>query len=105
MVSRVRKTNPGVDEYGDPRPGGEHVDQIPGAYVAPRMSEGVEGKGRDGVVVGLTLFAPADSDVVRTDLIEAQGRRWKIEGAVAVWEHPWTSWRPGVTAALSAAEG
>ncbi len=105
MVARVRQTNPGVDEYGDPRPGGEVVEPLPGAYVAPRMSEPVEGKGRDGVVAGLTLFAPYGTDVVRTDLIEAQGRRWRIDGEVAVWEHPWSSWRPGITAALTAAEG
>ncbi len=105
MVRRVRRTPGGVDEYGDPIASTDITDTLTGAFVAPRMSEDVEGKGRAGVVVGLTLFAPAGTDLVRSDLIEAQGRRWRIVGDIAVWSHPWTGWEPGVTAALEATEG
>ena len=105
MVSRVRSSAPGVDEYGDPLAGTVTVEPIEGGYVAPRMSDPVEGKGREGVIVGLTLFAPHGTDLVRTDLIEVNARRWRIEGEIAEWVHPWTEWAPGVTAALVAAEG
>lgn len=106
MITRIRLIDGGVDEYGDPVESTEDVIELPGASAAPRTSGDVDGRGRDGVVVGLTVYVPDPSaDVVRTDLIGYRGERWLIEGEVGVWESPYGPQVDGLEIALKRGEG
>jgi len=108
-VIRVRPVSPGTDQYGDPVDDVERTP-IPGAYVAPRSDEPpadseLAARGRVGVVVGLTLYMPADFDLRRTDRVEVDGVLYDVEGEVGRWLHPYTGWAAGATATLRRAEG
>ena len=106
-VARIRRSPGGRDAYGDPATSTDDRLVLDGAFVAPRTSDAVDSPGRDGVVVGLTLFAPLDADVVRSDLFEVDGDEelWRVVGEIARWEQPQTGWRAGLTAALERAAG
>lgn len=106
-VARIRRSPGGRDAYGDPVTSTEAREVIDGAFVAPRTSSPVDQPGRDGVVVGLTLFAPLDADVLRTDLFEVDGDEelWRVVGEIGRWEQPQTGWGAGLTAALERAAG
>lgn len=102
-ILRVRGA--GTDQYGDPEDGTPDEETIDGAFTAPRTSVDTDGRARDGAVVGLTLFAPHGSDLERTDLVEVDGIKYRIDGEIADWTSGLTGWQPGITAALVRAEG
>lgn len=101
-VVRVRAAD--VDSKGNPV-GTEDRATIPGAFTAPRTSTDVNGRGRTGVVVGLDLYAPHGSDLLRTDSVEIDDVPYRIVGEVADWSNPLSGWRPGLVAALERAAG
>ena len=105
VISRIRHTPGGLDQYGDPVPSSVSETTIPGAFVAPRMSEELQTRSRAGVAVGLTLFAPAGTDLRFTDQVRVDGDVFDVDGEVARWEHPGSGWAPGITVALKRAQG
>lgn len=104
-IERVRRQPGGVDAYGDPVAGTLEVTPIPGAFVAPRMSDEIQTRGRSGVVVGLTLFAPHGTDLRFDDQVRVDQTLFDVDGEVARWEHPRSGWQPGLTCALRRAQG
>lgn len=106
MIVRVRPTIT-TDRYGnrvlDYGADAERCT-IAGAFAAPTSSASIRGDGRDGVTVGLTLFAPYGTELHHDDRIEVDGVLYRIEGAPAEWSSP-TGWRPGVQVALVRVEG
>jgi hypothetical protein len=102
----------GTDENGDPvepDPDDEGFE-IAGCGVAPRTSDELHADGRAGVIVGLTLYAPAGSDLRTRDRIEIPAGApnpgtYEIEGEPGEWRSPLTGWAPGVEAALRRVEG
>jgi hypothetical protein len=105
VIVQVRPNPGGHDAYGDPVAGTVQRAIIEGAFVAPRQSTEPDDRGRAGVVVGLTLYAPHGTQIAPSDLIEVDGVSYHVEGEPGVWEHPATGWRPGVVAALTRAAG
>ncbi len=85
-VVRVRTTDPGTDQYGDPLPATEDRLDIPGCLVAPALSRESTDRGRAGVVVGWTIYAPPGTDVVFTDQLEVRGLLCTVEGEVGDWQ-------------------
>lgn len=104
-IVRVRNTPGGVDQYGDPIPGTVTRTAIPDAFTAPRESDEIQNRGRAGVIVGLTLFAPYGTDLVYTDQVEVDGVLYDIEGEPGRWRHPQTHWEAGTQVALTRAQG
>jgi hypothetical protein len=104
-IVRVRTTPGGVDAYGDPVAGTEDRTTLDGAFTAPRTSDELTDRGRAGVIVGLTLFAPYATDLVYTDQVEVDGVLYDIEGEPGKWRNPFTGWEAGLQAALSRVEG
>lgn len=93
----VRERPLGVDAHGDPVEGQGDLETIEGCYVLPRSSD--EAQGRAGtIIVGLTLYAPADSDVLATDLIRWEGTTYRVEGRPGRYD-----WPDGAGAVLQAA--
>lgn len=110
-IQRVRRSAGGTDRYGDPLPGSEATEDIPGplgqqsAYAFPRVSADINAPGRAGVVVGLTLHMRRGYDLRHDDLVEIDGVRYRVDGEPGHWEHPATGWTPGAEVALVRAEG
>lgn len=92
-----------VDPYGDSVAGTSET--IDGCAVAPRSSSDIDGRGRAGVIVGLTVLFPADTVIAATDRFEIDGVLYQIEGVPGVWVSPFTGWRPGVEVALTRGAG
>lgn len=105
MVVRVRSAPGGTDEYGDPVASTTSRTTLAEAFVAPRETSEIVNRGRAGVIVGLTLFAPYDTDLVYTDQIEVDGVLYDIEGEPGRWRNPHTDWEAGIQAALVRASG
>jgi hypothetical protein len=105
VIVRVRSTPGGVDEYGDPVAGTTTETTLAGAYVAPRESDEITNRGRAGVIVGLTLFAPYDTDLRHNDRIKVDGVLYDIEGEPGRWRNPFTDWEAGIQAALRRTAG
>lgn len=76
------------------RTGAPAETTIRGCAVAPRTSADVTEPARQGIVVGLTVYAPAtvELDAV-TDQIRVDGAVYDIEGEVGRWRSPWTRLR------------
>ena len=93
------------DAYGDPvaslRTGGD----ITGCAVAPRYSTEPTTRGRQGVIVGMSIYAPAGSDILSTDLLTVRGDTYMVEGEPAEWVSPYTGWAPGLEVAIKRAVG
>lgn len=104
-IVRVRSAPGGVDQYGDPTAGASTEVVLPDAFLAPRTSEELTANGRAGVIVGWTLFAPYDTDLVFTDQVKVDGVLYQIEGEPGRWRNPFTGWEPGLQAALTRVEG
>lgn len=104
-VTRVRRAEVEDDRYGDPDQNEPDRDELPGAFVAPRTSEDITGRGRDGASIGMAVYAPHGTDLVRTDLIESAGEIFHIAGAVEDWVNPLSGWKAGITADLERGEG
>lgn len=101
-IVRVRSAD--VDAKGNPVGTDDRLTLV-GAFTAPRTSADVDQRGRNGVVVGLDLFAPHGTDVIRTDGIEVDGEPYRIVGEVTDWANPLSGWQPGVVAALERGAG
>lgn len=102
----VRRDSPGgFDVYGSPVAGTTTETVITGCAVAPRYSTESTERGRQGVIVGLTVFAPFGSDILYTDRIVVASVEYRIEGEPASWANPFTGSTPGMEIALTRAVG
>lgn len=99
-----RRTASGVDDRGNATYT-TTTASIHGCGIYPRNLGDVTGDGRDGVTIGLTVLAPADSDVLITDQIVVDGLTYRLVGAPSNWTHPMTGWRPGMQLDLERVEG
>lgn len=104
-VYRLRHAPGGMDRYGDATSG--EVDRllIEGAAVAPRSTDDNNDRGRQGVIVGLSLYTPYGADLIYTDQVEVDGAVYDIEGEPGKWKNPLTSWEAGIEVALKRAAG
>lgn len=102
---RLRKDPGSIDEYGDPVESTESRVLLDGAGVAPRASEDISDQGRQGVIVGLSLYLPFGTDLLHTDQVEVDGTVYDIEGEPGSWKSPLTSWEAGIEVALRRAQG
>lgn len=83
---------------------------IDGCAVAPRSSSrGAGGElsdgGRQGVIVGLTVYAPPDSAIDAHARVEIDGELFEVDGEVGRWRSPLTGWAPGDEINLKRVEG
>lgn len=105
LIVRVRRTPGGVDEYGDPIEGTITRQVLDGAFTAPRESDEITNRGRAGVIVGLTLFAPYSTDLRHTDQVEVDGVLYEVDGEPGRWRNPLTGREAGIQVALRRAQG
>lgn len=96
VVVLLRGTPGGTDAYGDPIPGTVTRTDVPGCAIDARYSTEPTERGRHGVAVGLTVFAPAGTDVRSGDQVEIRGLVYDVEGIAVAPVNPFTGWTPGV---------
>lgn len=118
-ITILRDTPGGFDEYGDPITSSTSRTDIAGCAIAPRYSNEPDTLGRNGVIVGLTIFAPYGSDILFTDRIEINGggtvagapvtpltaKVYLIEGSPENWLNPFTGSTPGMEISVKRAVG
>jgi hypothetical protein len=107
MTIFVLRDNPGgLDPFGNPIEGTPRRRHFIGAYTAPRTSSDVDGRGRDGVIAGLTLFHPdPEVDLLSTDRIEVDGEMFEIEGEIGRWRSPFGIMAAGTQVSLKRGRG
>lgn len=103
---------PGLDDYGKTLPGEPDRTDVEGCAWAPRVggpgtsSTEIVGRGRQGVVEGLTLYAPVGTDILHTDQVELPGEGvFAVEGEVGTWWNPHTGTEDGIEVALRRTAG
>jgi hypothetical protein len=104
-VTRLRSTPGGVDIDGYPVVSTTTETELGGVFVAPRQSLEITDRARAGVIVGLTLYGPIDTDIVHTDRLRVDGVLYEVDGEVGQWTQPMSGWRAGLTVALSRVTG
>lgn len=100
----VRLRGKTLDKYGDPT-GSDAEVELEGCAVAPRVSGDVDDRGRQGVVVGLSLYAPHGTDLLHTDRVKVDGVVYEIDGEPGAWKSPFSGWEAGIEVALKRAAG
>lgn len=102
---------PELNKYGVPV-GSETETDIDGCAWAPRVggpgtsSADITQRGRQGVIEGLTLYAPHGSDIRHTDQVQIPGEGlFEVDGEAGTWENPFTGSTPGMEIALRRAAG
>lgn len=96
---------PTTDQYGDPIPSERIGGDIANCGVAPRYSTEPTERGRQGVIVGLTVYAPTGSDILSTDSLRVRELDYVVDGEPAAWVNPFTGWAPGIEVAIRRAVG
>lgn len=112
MIRLVSGPGP-ADRYGDPTEADIEPVELPDAFVAPRPGDAavpwanqpIDGRGRQGVIVGLTMYVPGCSTIDRTSRVEIDGTLYDIEGEPGVWADPSDGLVAGVEVALRRAAG
>lgn len=96
----------GHDEDDNPIEGEPNTHDLAGCIVAPRTTADISSRGRQGVVVGLTLYVPdPDADIVHTDQVQIGDDVFEVDGEVGRWENPFSGARPGLEVALRRGAG
>lgn len=121
IITVLRDTPGGVDEWGDSVVASTSRTDIADCAIAPRYSTEPTAVGRNGVIIGLTIFAPYGSDILFTDCIEINGGGtvtetglpvtpstatiYTIEGDPSDWANPFTGATPGMEISVKKATG
>lgn len=103
-IVRIRPSS--IDALtGDPTEETPNRLTITDAFVAPRSSANIDDRGRAGVIVGLSLFAPYGADIVHGDQVEVDGVLYNLDGDAGQWKSGLTGWEAGCEVALVRAAG
>ncbi len=105
----ILTATPVTDRYGNTTydwtsPTRRSVSRV---VVAPRRAADSESRelGRQGVIVGLTLYMPPGTSITAYDRVEVRGEVYEVEGEEGDWRSPHTSWRPGIEVAVRKVTG
>lgn len=103
-ITVTSRTAASTDDYGNATytTSTRTIEDVP---VAPRTSGDVTENGRDGQVIGLTIYPPADCGIVADDEIGVRGGTYRIVGDPALWSSPWSGWDPGLAIDLERVAG
>lgn len=108
-VTILRPGPPTEDVYGNDVPGTPTEICVPGCAVSPRDSTGAGTNeitdARDTVIVGLTLYAPAGTDIRATDQVRVNGELYEVDGQPGRFRSPFTSSAGPVVVALELVTG
>lgn len=83
----LRPGTPTSDIYGNDVPGADTRTDVEGCLVAPRLQGDATEGGRQGVIIGMTVYFPTTrpTDPRATDRLEVRGEVHTIEGDPGWW--------------------
>lgn len=84
-VTILRPGTPTVDAQGNDVPGADTSTAVAGCMVAPRLQGDATEAGRQGVIIGTTVYFPKGTDVRATDRLNVRGEVHTIEGDPGYW--------------------
>jgi hypothetical protein len=91
-----RYTEGGVDEYGDPAPGGFEDVDLPGAGFASESTVEPRDGASQRVVSEAKLYLSEPIDYGAQDEFTVRGARFGVEGdSAGGWSNPFTGWAAG----------
>lgn len=109
MTESVTRVRPGTttDRYGATVDDWTDTSNlaITGCAVAPRDAEEDRGNGRQAVIIGFNVYAPAGADVLPTDRLIVRGDTYSVDGEPGVWTNPFTDITEGVEIRTRRVEG
>lgn len=77
-----------------------------GVYsIAPAMSNEPFEAGRELVITGLTVLAPATVEIDRRDIVVIDGEDYTVEGEAGNWNQGPFGFEPGISVSLRRVEG
>jgi hypothetical protein len=85
-------TSTTTDVYGNPVPGADTRTDVTGCLVAPRLQGDATEAGRQGVIIGTTVYFPTGTEVRATDRLEVRGEVHLIEGDPGWWNGALGGW-------------
>lgn len=96
-VTRLRAPTT-TDRYNNAEPDWDNAAEldIDGCAVAPRDAEEDGSGGRQAVIHGYNVYAPAGTVVLPTDRLRVRGDDHEVHGEPGVWTDPWTDITQGV---------
>lgn len=96
-VTRLRATS-ATNRYNDAEPDWDTPAEldIDGCAVAPRDAEEDHEGGREAVIVGYTVYAPAGTSVLPSDRLRVRGEDQEVIGEPGQWISPWGDVEEGV---------
>ena len=104
MISVVSNVGT-VDEYGEHDDASPVLTQYPAAFWAPAGDVQEDGRSRHGVTTDRDIYLPCGAVVESDNDIDIDGTRYRIIDGPAVWEHPWSGWKPGIVVRCSRTVG
>lgn len=106
-ITRLRATSTTQDRYGNDEPDWADPDSEPiaGCAVAPRTAPEDTDAGREGVIIGLTVYAPPGADIRPTDRVVCRGDLYVVDGPVGLWTSPFSNVAAGNEIQLKRVEG
>lgn len=108
-VFRLRRIPGGVNPHGDQVDSTVERFELLGCAVAPvvggRFDPEIQERGRTGVVVRQTLFAPLGTDLRYTDELEVDGVVWQVDGVPGPWRSPFSGWLAGLEVMMRRSQG
>lgn len=99
-----------ADEWGGEDDWGTPFD-VSGCIVYPAESTDVDGRGRDGVVAGLTVLTPSGSVIPHGAQVQVPAPHsdpafwWEVRGEFGAYASPFSGWAPGGQVSLRRGQG
>lgn len=96
-VTRLRATT-ATNRYNDAEADWDDPAEldIDDCAVAPRDAEEDRANGRQAVIHGFNVYAPAGTEVLPSDRLRIRGDDHEVDGEPGVWVNPWSSVEEGV---------
>lgn len=104
-VTVLARTDGPPDAHGNPTYTWAPSASVSALGVAPRQGEEDNAGGREAVIVGLTVYLPAGTQIAAVDRMVVRGETYQVVGEPGVWTNPYTGITRGVQVALERVEG
>lgn len=98
-VSVLTAVSTPTGRYGEDLTVWEETETWPRCAIAPRPGLETAEPGRQGVIVGHTVYGPPGAHVGPHDRLRFRGDDHDIVGEPGVYVHPFSGWEPGIEVA------
>lgn len=104
-ITILHAATEGYDDNGDPIDATTLETDVAGCAVAPRFADETTDRGRQGTIIGYTVYAPPGTTIDHLDRVRHLGVVYDIEGQPGIWFNPYQGKERGVQFALKRGQG